>query len=876
MKTIKQHPPKLPLRFFRWFCNPDFIEDIEGDLLERFEHNVNEKSVRHARWTFAKDVIRLFRPGIIKPLFSNQQLNDSGMLKNYFTIAIRSLLKQKLYSTINIGGLSIGITCFTLIFIYVQHELSYDNFYPEKEKIHRIYQQQAGNMFFGSDYFSMTPAALANKLTSDYPEVEYATSIQNRHVLIKTEKDNFLDKGLIADAQFFKIFSTEFVKGNPDQAFDLPNSVVITASFAKKIFADTEPLGKTVAITSWSGEEDFIVTGIVQDVPTNSSLDYNYIINMLSNKQYMEERESDSWNNNSYATFLKLKNASQAKSLEPKLSDLIAQHSGANEDYPFKDTYFVQPLSELYLEDKINFDIGKKGNAQYLILFSTVAIIVLVLASVNYMNLAIARSIKRAKEVGLRKAIGAQRGQLIVQFLGESLLIALMGLVLAIAISYLLIPYFGYLMDAELVLDLFSNPLLLPILFGLVIIIGLLSGSYPALFMSSLKPINTLKGKVSDRSPKLGLQSVLVIIQYAASIVLIIGSFVVYLQFDYIQNKELGYSKDHILTFRTRSAEVRENIDLIKNDLLNFANIKSVSFTGDLPTNIGSSTLASLNEAEADDNNFAIYRTSTDVDFLNTFDLELLAGRFFSPDIETDKEKVVINESTVKALGWTIEEAVGNEFFRVGQGNLEVIGVIKDFHMFSLHLPIQPLMITYLNNYFNYAAVKISPDNIQNTLGYIEEIVQNHSDYPFEFQFLNAEFDKHYKKDIQMGKMFGAFTILSILISSFGLFGLAAYTTKQRTKEMGIRKVLGASMRSIVLITTKKFLSMVVIGFGIAVPIAWFLINVWLEDYAYKIELEWWIFAIAGSITAIIALGTVSSQSIKASLVNPVESLRSE
>ncbi|MEM9858671.1 MAG: ABC transporter permease [Bacteroidota bacterium] len=868
-------PPKFWLRFFRWYCHPEYLEDLEGDLMERFERNAAQ-SKKSASSGFIKDVLKLFRPGIIRPLLSNQRLNDFGMFKNYIKIATRNVIKQKLYSSINIGGLSIGITCFILIFLYVQHELSFDNFYFEKEKIHRIYQQQEGNLFFGSDYFSSTPAGLANKLIDDYPEVEYATSVQEREVLITTGKSSFLDQGLIAEAQFFNIFHTEFIKGNPNEAFNNTYTLAITESYASKLFGDDEALGKVVTVSSWSGAQDFEVTGVIKDLPKNSSIEYNYILNMMSNKEYVETRESDDWNSNSYTTFLKLKEADLASGLEAKLPELVAQHTGANENYPFQDTYFVQPIEKMYLDNKINFDFGNKGNAQYLILFSAIAFIVLVLACVNYMNLAITRSIKRAKEVGLRKAIGAQRSQLIIQFLGESVMIAIVGLMIAVGLSAWLLPYFSYLMGSELSFDLLDNGLLLPVLFGLVLVIGLFSGSYPALFMSSLKPINTLKGKITGQSSKFGLQSVLVVLQYATSIVLIIGSLVIYLQFDYIQTKELGYSKDHIITFRTRSGEVRKNIDPIKSELLSLANIKSFTVSNDLPTNIGNSTLARLRETDSDESSFAIYRTSTDVDFLQTFDLKLVTGRYFSSDIETDKNKVVINESTVKALGWSIEEAVGNEFYREGQGYLEVIGVIKDFHMFSLHLPIAPLMLTYKNNYVNYGAVKISPDNIQNTLGYIEEVVQKYSEYPFEFQFMDEEFDKHYKKDVRTGKMFGTFTILSILISSFGLFGLAAYTTEQRTKEIGIRKVLGASMKSIVIITTKNFLAMVIIGFLLAIPVAWFFMNLWLEDYAYRISLEWWMFVLAGFITALVATITVSSQSIKASLVNPVESLRSE
>ncbi|MEM1407973.1 MAG: FtsX-like permease family protein, partial [Bacteroidota bacterium] len=419
-----------------------------------------------------------------------------------------------------------------------------------------------------------------------------------------------------------------------------------------------------------------------------------------------------------------------------------------------------------------------------------------------------------------------------------------------------------------------NNPLLIPILLGLILLVGLFSGSYPAVFMSSLKPVSILKGKSSGHSPKMRLQSGLVIIQYTASIVLIISSLVIYLQFDFIQNKELGYNKEHIIVVDTRSAELRKNIETVKNELLKQSSIVSVSTSNDLPSNVGSSTTVYPTK---DDNapKITMYVNSVDPDYLRTYEINLAAGRDFSLDLDADKGHVIINETAARALGWTPEEAISNQFYQ-GESERTIIGVVEDFHMFSMHLAIQPLMFNLRGKYFGIASMKVEPENIQSTLLLIEEVVQNHSTHPFEFRFMDDEFDKLYKADIRLGKIFGVFTVISIVIASLGLFGLAAYSTQQRTKEIGIRKVLGASIQTIVGLVAKDFAKMVLIGFLFAIPLAWIGMDIWLQDYAYHISLQWWIFAIAGGITAVISVATVSSQSIKASLVNPVESLRSE
>ncbi|MDN5211760.1 ABC transporter permease [Fulvivirgaceae bacterium BMA12] len=867
-------PPKLPLRFFRWYCHPDYREDIEGDLLERFERRVQEKGANAAKWLFFTDVIRLFRPGIIRSWEPGQSFNNYSMFKNYFKITWRSLLKQKLYTFINIGGLAVGLTCFILIFLYVQHELSYDRFYENADRIYRIYQKQEGNFHLGSDYFTLSPAPLATTLTKEFPEVTHATSIAEETALLGHEENHYWEKGLWADASFFEVFTYPFVYGNPKTALVKPESIVLTASLSQKIFGARNPVGQSLI---FQNGDPYTVTGVIKDPPVNTSFKFSFISCLLSHKRYMWAFKNARWGSNSFHAFFTMAEHADPLQLQNKLPAMYEKYKGNNKNYPFRDTYFVQPLSEIHLETKANFDIGLKGNAKYLSLLSLIAVVVLLLACVNYMNLAVACSIKRAREIGLRKVIGAVRWQLIGQFIGESVLIACLGLLLAIGLTYFLTPVFGHLLERPIELNLIENTLLIPGLVVLVVVVGILSGSYPAFFMSSLRPVQVLKGKINGRFSGMKIQSWLIVGQYAMAIVLVISSLVIYQQFRFIQQKELGYNKEHIVTIPIRGNRLRENLEVIKNEWLSNTQILGVATSTQLPTNIRSSTIINDHD-DRKENDLSIYETGVDYDYLEVFNMELIAGRNFSSDSKTDPTyRHIINETAAKALGWTPEEAIGNQFVEASnKGAKTVIGVVKDFHMHSMHMAIAPLMIRLNTSHSGFLSVKIQPDNLSETLAILETSFKKYSPYPFEYKFLDEQFDQLYKAELRLGEMFVFFTVISILIASMGLFGLAAFTAGQRTKEIGIRKVLGASVQGIVGILAKDFLKMVLAGFLLAIPVAWYFMHQWLADFAYRIEMEWWMFAMAGFAAMVIALFTISSQSIKAALTNPVDSLKNE
>ncbi|WP_020529806.1 ABC transporter permease [Flexithrix dorotheae] len=868
------HPPRIANKLLLWFLKSDLVEEVLGDLEEQYFENLEKYTNRKANWLYWYQVLNYLRPFAIKNIVPVSKISN-GMFKSYLKLSWRNLIKQKLYSSINIGGLAIGLASFIMIFFYVEHELSYDNFYPNEQQIYRITQRQPGNVYKGSDYFAVTPTPLASTLEREFPEVIKGTTINYLTALISNEDDNYWEEGLWADQNYFEVFNYPLLSGDPQKVLEKPYSIVLTASFAKKIFGNLNPLGKELKLKFHQDENQYKITGLIPDLPENSSIKFNYIVSFESNNHYSEALKENSWNNNSYFTFFLLKEGANPAQLEQKIKQAgIPQKYQTDKTYPFKDEYYVNSLADLHLNMSPLFDIGLKGNKKYVYFFSVIAILILVLACINYMNLAVARSINRAREVGLRKAIGAFRQQLIVQFLGESILITLIAFVIALGMVQLVIPYFGYLIERPLKLDLFSNNLMLPGILFLLFFVGTFSGSYPAFYLSGLHPIKVLKGKIDNKSRNSNLQQSLVIGQYAVSIILIIACIVIYKQLQFIQKKELGYNKEHIITITVRDMGVVNNIQTLKNKWLSYPNIKSVTYSNNLPTNISSSTIIN-DDDDIPENDLSIYETRVDYDYLDVYGIELIAGRNFSREHKSDiEEGYLINETAALALGWTPEQAIGKQFTHNGVET--VLGVVKDFHMHSMHLSIEPLMIHLTKGWVGNIAVKVHPENLPETISYMERNVNEYTKYPFEYSFLDEKFNQLYKAEEVLGETFGFFTILAIVIASMGLFGLAAISVEHRGKEIGIRKVLGASAISIVSLIAKNFIRMVAVAFILAIPLAWYLMDKWLQDFAFRIEMEWWIFILSGCIVFLIAYLTIGYQTIKAALLNPINRLRNE
>ena len=861
-------PPKWPLRFFRWFCRPEMVEDIEGDLVERFNSNIQATKTRRAKWRFIWQVVLLVRPGIVRPFVDASIIYDQGILKNYLKVGWRSLMRHKLYGFINVGGLTLGLACFLSILLYVNHERSYDRHFDNADQIYRIYtQEHSGDKYLGSDLYATIPMPLAEAIRDDFPEVIHLTCIEEHSVLVGNERNKFLENGLWVDQSFFEVFSFKFTQGN--SSLGQPDGIIITESLASRLFQDNNPIGKS--ITQQVGEQQKILTviGVIANPPENTTFRFSFL-GPINSSPYFR----NAWDTSNTHAFALLDKNTILEQLEAKIPVLLKRYRNENKwtDY-HQEEYQFQPLLDYHLENKVNGDIGVKGNPIQVAIFWIVAVLVLILACINYMNLAIARSVNRAKEVGLRKTVGARRRQLIGQFLGESVLLSFVSLIIAIAIVIYFLPSFSLLVERPLELNPWSSSSLLANLLGLVVMVGLVSGSYPAFYLSSIRPIGALNRSATHPKQHNRFQRILIISQYTISIILIISSIVVFSQYRFIQKKELGFDRENIIAIRINDFPSKEKFQVLKSLLLSDPKILQVSASTELPTNITSSTVINYVEGKTDDP-LVIYRMGADVDFSSVFGLELINGRISAPKSSGESEgTILLNESALSALGWTNEGAIGQRIKNRGI----VSGVVKDFNIFSLHHQIEPLMIQIQDNAsFEYISVKINPDDIAGVLTSLEKSVKEYSDFPFEYQFVDQTFDQLYKADIRMGKIIGLFTIISILIASLGVFGLAAFNAIQRSKEISIRKILGASTRSIFKLLTTDFLKVVMISFILSIPISWYMAIQWLSNFAYHIEIEWWMFLISGLIAGAFVFLSVCFQAIKATSSNPIESIRNE
>ena len=696
--------PKPAARLLTWLCKPEYIEEIIGDLQE-YQEELKDFTGWKRRLFFWFHVFNFLKPWSLKKLGGTQKLNQFGMLNNYVKITWRGLLRQKLYSAINIGGLAIGLTGAILIFLYVRLETSFDQFYPQSENLYRIYQQNKGNFYRDSDAAAVLPVGLAPALRTDFPEVEAATSINTVQVLLSKDEEHFYEPGLLADEHYFEVFQQPLILGDPATVLNAAGSIVLTESLSKRIFGDINPVGQEL---NYDNNFKMVVKGVMADVPENSSLQFSYITSMLTSRQYTNDLEEDRWNNYDYHVFARLLPDADLPPFQKRMAQLVFDNHPRPSEDMLTTEYIAQPISEFHLDSYPNFDIGKKGNAEYIRLFSIIAVLILLLACVNYMNLAISRSVKRAKEVGLRKVIGAVKGQLVFQFLTESVMMTSIALMLSLGLAYWLAPQLGVWLDSPIRLDFEVHPELVPGLILLVILIGAISGSYPAFFMSRMKPVSVLKGTVKGKGANLSVQRLLVLTQYFASTALVIGCLVLFSQFRFMQEKELGYDREHIVTVPILDRGVRDRFDELKNRWSMNADILQVSGASELPTDVTSGTMA-RKEGMAVEDRFLVYRARVDAEYLNLFGLDLIAGRGYSKDIQGDLQGTnrVINESAARAFGYEPAEAIGKTYIENKQNRKTIVGVVKDFHMHSMHMEIGPLLLVMRDEYFSYLSFKL-------------------------------------------------------------------------------------------------------------------------------------------------------------------------
>jgi len=793
------------------------------------------------------------------------------LLSNHIKVILRSLGRNKSYTFLNVLGLTSGLVVFILITLYTTYEFGYDSHHENKDRIYRVYQQQKGNVYLGSDKFAVTASPMAPALMADYPEVAYATRFNDYYnVLIKANDEVMLEPLVYStDPETFKMFSFDVLAGDVSSFLVEKNGVVLSESIALKYFGKTDVLNEVILFRN---KHPLKVVGVIKDMPENSHFVMDIIVQYEAIME-LDGRDMIRWNNNSYHTYLMLADGTNVESLQSKMPEMRAKYSDDPIDEDGQSTLFLlQPLPEVHFTQGVNFDIAPSSDPQKLYIYLGIAFMVLIIAGINYVNLATARSINRTREIGIRKVVGAQSGSLVFQFLLESLILVLLSMALAILTLLLILPLFSQFIDRPLSLD-FTDPSLWMFLVGLTIGLSILAGLYPSWVLTSFKPVAALKGKGEIKQRGGLFRNVLVVFQFAISSGLIIGATVLSEQLSFIQNSDMGYTRDQIVVLNINDRSIRNQISVFKDDLRKIPGVMSVATASSLPNNISSSTNARWpgKDKEID---LPIYTGSVDYDYFELFELELVAGRGFSRDIESDKKAVVLNETAVKAIGW--DEPIGKPYISQSGDTGRVIGVLKDFNQHSLHLGIEPLQLFFRENH-SRVSVKIAGDQLNKTVAAIEAKFNDYNpEYPFDYNYFDDIFDRAYLSEMKTAQLARWFTGLTILVACLGLYGLATHKVQQRIKEVGVRKVLGASLIKILALLSRDFVKLLMIAFLIAAPAAYYVMTGWLNGFAFHINISFFTMFVTFGMMILVAGLTVGYRTYRAAVRNPIEALREE
>lgn len=792
------------------------------------------------------------------------------MIRNYFKIAWRNLIRNKVFSFINITGLAFGLTCCLLLVLYLNHELSFDKFHSNADKIVRVIMEyKIGD---GGNKGNFTSTKVFPEFKRKFPEVKDGVRMSGGERLVKYNDKILVEKNfLFVDSTFFNVFDFKLISGTKNEVLKAPKMLVIAQSTAKKYFADENPVGKTILLGS--KQEPYLVTGVMEDCPANSQIQYNMVASNSSFGPLQEERYSDA----NYTTYLLMNNSASLKPLQEKINALMKEE---NTDSDFKLSFELEQFTKIHLHSPYDA-FTANSNIAYIYMIMAVALLILVIACFTYINLSTARSTERAKEVGIRKVSGAYRLQLFWQFISESAVLATIALVLSFVMMFALLPSFNTLAVTKLQYASFLNPVIMLIAVLFVVVIALLAGSYPALMLSGFQPVKVLKGAFKNAGSGAILRRGLIVFQFVISVFLIISTFIIKDQLQYIQQKKLGYERDNVVILDV-DGKLNEKGDLVKTELLSLPFVKAVSKSYESPVKIN----GGYNMSGADvTKTMGVTANHIDEHYLEVNGLQVVAGNNITRQdvIDASNEDYtksyyhfILNESAAKALGWTPEEAIGKKMFLDESRPGEVRGVVKDFHFASLHTEIKPLVL-FPGTWGNILMVKVDGKDIAATISSIEKKWKTLAPHrPFAYRFMDEDYQKLYDAEMRTGKVFNVFALLAVLLACLGLFGLSAYAAKQRVKEIGVRKVLGASVTQISLLLSSGFIKLVVVSFLIASPIAWFAMSKWLQQFSYRINIDWWVFAVAGILSVLIALVTVSFQFIKAAVMNPVKSLRTE
>lgn len=803
------------------------------------------------------------------------------MIRNYLKMAWRNLWKNKVFSTINIIGLAVGFSICLLIMLFVIDETSYDSYNENADRIFRL----EADIYFNDTQanFATSPDPLGPTLLEESPLVEQMTGLSfQRNVLIKQDSKNLQDHNLaFVDSTFFKVFTIPFLRGNPESALRDPLSIVIDETTAKKYFNTIEVIGKTLYVDNTTTCN---ITGVMKDFPRQSHFHFSFLRPKGRNNIWLS--------NNTYNYILTRKDVSKEQ-LQEQVDAIADKYIGMQLQAELNTTltdlkrdgnhisYVVRPLTEIHLHAANQYEIEANSDAKYVYIFSAIALLILLIACVNFMNLSTAQSANRAKEVGIRKVAGSLKSNLITQFLTESIMVSFISLLLSMGLAMLFLPMFNQLANKEMSVATFFSTWLFPVTLGLVIIVGLIAGSYPALYLSSFKPVLVLKGKIASGFKNNWLRSGLVVFQFTISVILILGTLVIYKQLDYIQNKKLGYERDQTIVVHD-IYNLNDKRDPFKNEVLKMSNVENMTI-GDLPTEKNFD-----NEGWFKDTNFDVSKAAVvnnfyvDENYIPTLGMEIKIGRNFSNEFPTDSKAIILNETAVKMLG--IKDPLGDILYRSGTDEngatipdaRHIIGVVKDFNFNSLRRSIEPVIIVKADNY-NTMAIRTDQNSMASVISSVQtEWNRMVPEQPFSYTIMDDDFNRAYSSEQQTGKLFVIFAIFAIFIGCLGLFGLVTYAAEQRTKEIGIRKVLGAKVIGIVTMLSKDYAKLVLVATLVAFPLAGWIMTKWLQGFVYRTSLSWWMFLIAGGTVGFIAILTIGIQSFKAATNNPTKSLRTE
>ena len=885
-KDNHERIPKSPLRVLAWFCPDHLYEEIEGDLLQCYERDLKKFSVQKSKRRLLWNTIRFFRPGILLRNKFSISLIPLYMIINYIKIAFRNFQRQKGYTLLNVVGLSLGLAASLLIFQYVKYEKSFDAFHARAHDIYRIQYNGWQNGTLNYESAVAVPAATV-ALKNNFAEVEEYTRLLPVSGVLQYEQPGEEpitfreEKAFYADTLLFKVFSFNVLKGDPNTCLKGINKIIVSETFAHKYFGNEDAIGKQLR---FNGNQSLEITGVFADVPENSHLKFDFLLSYETINKQTNDQSATSWGWYDFYSFVLLQPGTDVKNLQAKWDEFLVKTRQEDWDkYNRKQEFILKPLTDIHLQSKLLYETSpqelRDGDSVYAL--SIIALFILVIAWVNYVNLATARSLNRANEVGVRKVVGAFRGQLIMQFIMESLILNILAVAIALGLVLALWSSFSTLTGWHIPLDYLLQKEFWMLVITLFLLGALLSGFYPAIVLSSFKPVAVLKGKLIRSSGGNYLRKGLVVFQFVASVFLISGSLIVYKQLQFMKNKDLGVSIDQTVVLKgpdvIADSLYQKNLEAFRTEILRIPGVKSIAGSSNIPGVENYWTMGVKQLTGGSDGFNTITHIAFDYEFIPQYQIKVLAGRNFDRQFPSDEKALMINRAAASELGFNDPTKAVGEKLISGRDTLEVIGVIDDFHQMSLKTAIIPLVCRLRPHVGGYYSLKLETANYKNTMASVEEQWGIFfSGNPLDYFFLDQFYNRQYERDDRFGEVFTIFTILAIFIASLGLLGLASFMALQRTKEIGIRKVLGSSVSGIVVLLSKGFMKPVLIAIFIAFPVGWWLMEKWLQSFPYRTDISVWVFAVSGLLVLIIAFLSVASQTLKAALTKPADTLKYE